>query len=266
VEEPCHVNARNLFIAHGAAVLPIAVDEEGMRTDLLAQSVSGYGKIKLIYVSPSFQDPTGVCMSLSRRQHLLSIAAEHDALIVEDSWDGSHVYLSLVPPPLHTLSRDARVIYLCSVWKILYPLSLACFLVLPRDLIPVFEQAKRLQQEANVAQELMLARFIEQGHLQRHLKYATRKLAAMRQQKIEELIAEFGQSVHIRRQSAAFWLSVVVNRKKIDQFVTTASGRGWVVLPSKPFHAYVDDAPENEFLVSFAHSAHRHDQATKRSE
>lgn len=96
VENPSYLGAVSAFKAYGVRFLPIEMDEQGMRTDILhdqlrelkTQAGSGieyYQNMpKFIYTIPDFQNPSGITMSLQRRRELLHVAEEFDLTIVED--------------------------------------------------------------------------------------------------------------------------------------------------------------------------------------
>ncbi|MEC2078491.1 PLP-dependent aminotransferase family protein [Metabacillus fastidiosus] len=120
-EAPTYPGALDIFINRGAKVIPITMDEEGIRTDLLAQVARAYHP-KAIYVNPTFQNPTGRSMSMERRQELLYQAQLHGMFIIEDdSW--SELYFDEKPPPkpIKSLDDEGRVLFLKGFSKALAP-------------------------------------------------------------------------------------------------------------------------------------------------
>ncbi len=106
IENPGYLAARQVFEAVGAALHPIPVDEDGMRTDLLDDIPNG----RLAYVTPSHQYPMGSIMSVSRRQILLSWATRAGALIIEDDYDSEYRYGARPVEALQSLDRAGVVI------------------------------------------------------------------------------------------------------------------------------------------------------------
>jgi len=96
VEQPSYVGAVSAFKSYGVRFLPIEMDEQGIRTDILhnrlrelkteaGSGIEYYQNMpKFIYTIPDFQNPSGITMSLQRREELLNIADEFDLIIVED--------------------------------------------------------------------------------------------------------------------------------------------------------------------------------------
>jgi GntR family transcriptional regulator/MocR family aminotransferase len=260
VENPGPVGARNTFQACGARLLAAPVDDEGISVEAVEQFARE--KIKLIYITPKFHDPTGVCMSSSRRAQLIEVAQRHDILVVEDAWDSDYCYISPDPQALQNAAAE-NVFYIHSFWKTLYPLSTAACLVVPKQYIETFEKAKSLIDGINpVLEHYTLAEFIGAGHLERHLKTVTRQLSEQRQSLIEDLVTAFGPAVSLPKQSAAFWLSA-----RLDPLVaganllSTARSHGVNMASTRAFYVDAATSPGHEFLISFADQGKKFDFA-----
>ena len=111
VEDPGYTAAHRLFETHGARLVGVPVDAEGLVVDALP------GRARLVYVTPSHQFPTGVAMSLARRTALLQWAVRHDAVVVEDDYDSEFRFADRPLEPLQSIDRDGRVVYIGSFSK-----------------------------------------------------------------------------------------------------------------------------------------------------
>lgn len=120
-EAPSYVGALNSFLSYQPLIHPIAMDEHGMRTDLLEQKLAelvGKGApAKFIYVVPNFHNPAGITMSRERRFRLLELAHGYDCLVVEDNPYGLLRFDGEPEPSLRSLD-EGRVIYLGTLSKI----------------------------------------------------------------------------------------------------------------------------------------------------
>ena len=126
VEEPGYRQAKLLFASHGAEVVGVPVDGEGLDVAALPT------RTKLVYVTPSHQFPLGTPMSLARRTALLAWAERADAVVVEDDYDSEFRFSDRPLEPLQSLDRGGRVAYVGSFSKTLLPMLRLGFLVAPR--------------------------------------------------------------------------------------------------------------------------------------
>jgi 2-aminoadipate transaminase len=124
-EGPSYPGALNAFQAYQANVVQVDMDSDGMRVDLLEETLDrleGEGRRpKFIYTVPSFQNPGGVTMSLPRRKRLVEVARERELLVLEDNPYGLLRYEGEPLPTLHSLDGGVYVMYLGTFSKIFSP-------------------------------------------------------------------------------------------------------------------------------------------------
>ena len=175
VEDPGYPTAGAAMAAAGADVVPVPVDDEGLRVDALPREA------RIVYVTPSHQYPTGVAMSMARRRALLDFARERDALIIEDDYDGEFRYGARPLDALQTLDRDGRVVYVGTFSKSLFPSLRVGYVVAPEWLRDALAAAKEGADTCGNAQvQDALADFILEGHLARHVRRMRRVYAGRR--------------------------------------------------------------------------------------
>lgn len=176
VEEPGYPPLRQAFAAAGACLVPVPVDEQGLRVDALPADV------RVVCVTPSHQSPTGVAMSMARRAALLAHAQAHDAVVIEDDYDGEFRFGGRPLDALQTLDRDARVFYVGTFTKSLFPAADTGFVVAPgwaREALAAIQRLGAAHAPAPLQQAL--AWFIREGHLARHVRRMTPIYAARRE-------------------------------------------------------------------------------------
>ncbi|MFY9470339.1 MAG: PLP-dependent aminotransferase family protein [Solirubrobacterales bacterium] len=124
-EAPTYPGAVPSFSSFQANVIQIDVDDEGMKIDVLQDTLARLDREgvtpKFIYTIPTFQNPAGVTMSLPRRRMLLEIARERELLILEDNPYGMLRYGGEPLPTLRALDGGEFVMYLGTFSKILAP-------------------------------------------------------------------------------------------------------------------------------------------------
>lgn len=183
IEEPGYYLARQAFEAVGADLIPVSVDQDGMRTDRLPIG-------RLAYTTPSHQFPLGGVMTVGRRRELLAWAQQHDAYVIEDDYDSEYRYDIAPIPPLQSLDDEGRVVYLGTFSKTLSPTLRLGYLVLPRPLAHVFAKAKRIaDRHSSVLEQEALAHLIDSGGYERHVRRIRRRNGERR----ELLLAAIGE-------------------------------------------------------------------------
>jgi 2-aminoadipate transaminase len=124
-EAPTYPGAVPVFSSYEADVVQIEMDADGMRIDLLEETLDrldGEGRLpKFIYTVPTFQNPAGVTMSGPRRKRLVEIARERELLVLEDNPYGLLRYEGEPLPPLRALDGGVYVLYLGTFSKIFSP-------------------------------------------------------------------------------------------------------------------------------------------------
>ncbi|MDR3613094.1 MAG: PLP-dependent aminotransferase family protein [Candidatus Obscuribacterales bacterium] len=252
VEDPCRLGARDTLLSHGARLIAVPVDDNGIRTDIIKNYLHEH-EIKMIYVSPSFHDPLGFNMSMQRRSELLELANEHNIAIVEDAWESDYSYITPNYPTLYSLSPKENIFYIYSFWKLFYPVSMASCLVVPPEFIRPFMATKLQANEvSSVIEQRTIAEFIDSGHLEKHIKNIRKSLIVKRQAMIEKLTRLFGKSLKIKKQSAAFWLTVEFRDHSIvEEMLALAVENGIKFVSTAPYYAD-GKGSQLEFLVPFA--------------
>jgi 2-aminoadipate transaminase len=151
VEEPTYLGALQAWNAYGAQYVTVPIDKLGMRTDLLEEALRTGPKF--IYVLPNFQNPTGVTLSLERRQKVVELADRYGVPIIEDDPYGQLRYEGDHLPAVVTLDDQFRnnhgscyhgnVIYLSTFSKTLSPGLRLGWVVAPAEVIRKLVQAKQ---------------------------------------------------------------------------------------------------------------------------
>ncbi len=170
VEEPTYVGILPVLRAAQARVLSVPVDHDGMRTDVL-ETILERHRPKLIYTLPTFQNPSGVEMSLTRRKELLELAAQARVPILEDDPYSELCYDGSPLPSLKALDTTGQVVYLSTLSKVLFPGMRLGFMVGPRPLIRTLALLKQgVDLHASSVGQRLLDRFIRDGHYEPYLQ------------------------------------------------------------------------------------------------
>ncbi len=176
LEEPHYFTARTILQVHGARLVGIPVDRDGMQVERMPDPA-----VKLTYVTPSHQFPTGAVLSHERRLALLEYARLGSGWIVEDDYDGEFRHDQQPVQALQQLDRDGRVLYVGSFSKTLFPALRLGYIIMPPGLKDDLLAAKWTDDFGCASMDqAALAGFIASGAYDRHLRQVTRKLAERR--------------------------------------------------------------------------------------
>src|SRR5262245_56899749 len=259
IEEPGYLGARRAFQAQGAELLPAPVDELGIIVDALTSKtfLKPKGGMKLIYVTPSHQFPTGATLTLPRRLDLLAWAEKSGVMIIEDDYDSEFRYGSRPIPALQGLANGDSVIYFGTFSKVLFPALRVGYLVAPRGLARVFARAKWLaDRQTPMIEQRVLADFINEGHWERHLRRMRTIYDRRRQALVRALETHFGDRVTIMGENAGMRLMIRLRGKFDDDEVTRRARLAGVGLVSARMYYMVENR-RDEFLLGYAGMSER---------
>jgi GntR family transcriptional regulator/MocR family aminotransferase len=194
-EVPGYQPVQHCLRAVGLEVVQVPVDEHGLD---VAAGQRLAPRARLAYVTPAHQYPLGYEMSLERRKALLGWAREQDAHVVEDDYDGDYRYEGRPLASLQGMDGDGRVIYVGSFNKILFPGLRIAYAIVPEPLVGAFVDAKHVADgHTALLTQGVLAAFIQEGHLARHLRktravYDERRRAFLEEAKVLADCLDFG--------------------------------------------------------------------------
>jgi GntR family transcriptional regulator/MocR family aminotransferase len=164
-EDPSHPEQRRVATAAGLEIVPVAVDEGGVRIEELERADAD-----AVVLTPAHQHPTGAVLAGNRRPGLLEWLRERDAIAIEDDYDAEYRYDRAAVGALQGLEPD-RIVYAGSVSKTLAPALRLGWLVVPAHLIDAVTDEKDLADcgTARIEQQAF-ASFLSRGELDRHLR------------------------------------------------------------------------------------------------
>lgn len=254
VENPGFPYARQVFATHGARICPVPVDDDGIIVDELERRAIG---CRLVYVTPSHQDPTGAVLSLERRRQLLAWARDRGVIIVEDDFGGEYRYVGPQVPSLQGLDEADLVIHLSSFWKTLFPLVNCGYIVMPRALIPVVWKAQVMRDSAlntsfPALEQTTLTDFIEGGYLERYIRKSHSVYAVRCRALISELKRHLWEAATWRKEPSATHLVVTLKPEfSPEHIMRCAEDSGFAMVSTNNY--YVENPKRCEYMVPFAH-------------
>ncbi|HAL63852.1 MAG TPA: hypothetical protein DCO93_05350, partial [Clostridiales bacterium] len=172
VEAPSFVGTLNALRSVRARLIGVDMEKDGMDMAEL-ENVLKSKKVKLIYTIPNFQNPTGITMSLEKREKMLALAKKYDCLILEDNPYGDLRFAGDSVPTIKSLDSEGRVIYVGSLSKILSPGLRIGYLVCRGELCDKIEIVKQVNDvHTPCLTQMMATEFLNRYDVDKHIKKA----------------------------------------------------------------------------------------------
>ena len=252
VELPTYIGGSSSFFGRSAELVGVQQDDEGIVPESLRE-VASRRRVKLLYLIPNFQNPSGRLMTQARRAEVLEIAEEHDFLILEDDPYGELVYVDGADTtPIKARDTNERVLYLGSFSKVLAPGLRTGWILGAKPLLERMEIAK---QAADLCSAMLDQSIIDEYCANGELGPQIQRVRAFYRGKRGVLLDALQEHFSGRAQ----WTSAdgglftfVTLHDDIDTAARVADAvtRGVAFIPGGPF--FVDGSGRNTMRLTFA--------------
>jgi len=261
-EAPTFMGALAAWEHQQPKYLTVPVDEHGMVVEALADALrSGMDRPKFVYLLPTFQNPSGVSLTLHRRQRLLELADEHDLLIIEDDPYGEFWFdeASGSLPPVRSLPGAAeRVIYVGTFSKILAPGVRLAYAVATPEMIALLSRAKRgIDFHSDTLLQQAMVHLIRDTEFdfEAHVAKGRGLYKARRDAMLDSLEAVFSAESKWTRPGGGFFLWVdLPHGVSAEAVAAAAQAEGVAVFPGSIFYPNLDGG-FNGLRLSFSNAS-----------
>ncbi len=120
-EEPSFIGGLNCYRSYNAELYGVEVESDGINIEKLEETLKNHPNVKILYTISTFQNPSGITMSLDKRKKVLELAEKYDIIIFEDNPYGELRFSGEPVPTIKSLDTNGRVVYFGSFSKILAP-------------------------------------------------------------------------------------------------------------------------------------------------
>jgi 2-aminoadipate transaminase len=208
-ESPTYLGAIGAFRAYRPRFVEVPTDDDGMVPAELESRLASLDRVKLIYVVPDFQNPSGRRWSVDRRRRLAELADRFDVPVIEDAPYAELCYEGEPIPPIAVSHDSCLVLYLGTVSKILSPGMRLGWVVADRDLIRRYVLAKQgVDLHTSSLVQLLAARFILDHDLDAHIARLRDVYRRRRDAMLSALEASFPPEVTFTRPAGGLFLWV----------------------------------------------------------
>ena len=253
VEQPSFVGCLNAFKSYNADLMGVEMDEEGVRLDHLEDILSKHNNVKLLYLIPNFQNPSGTCMSFERRKAVYALACRYDFVIIEDDPYGELRFAGEPIPSIKSMDTEGRVVYAGSFSKVISPGMRVGFVAAPKEVISKIVVCKQVSDvHSNILAQMICHRLLTETDFEAHLE----RLRGIYRRKYGIMAAAiekyFPADVKVTKpQGGLFIWCDLPARINMKEFTKKAVENGVAVVPGNAF-LVSEDIPTNSFRMNFS--------------
>lgn len=169
-EAPSFIGSLNAFKSYNVNIAGVELEDDGINIEKLEAAVKENKNVRLLYLIPNFQNPTGNTMSLEKRKAVYELAVKYDFIILEDNPYGDLRFSGTDIPPIKSFDTEGRVIYSRTFSKILAPGLRVGYVSAPSEIISKMIVCKQVADvHSNIWAQQICDRFMETTDMNAHL-------------------------------------------------------------------------------------------------
>ena len=169
-EAPSFIGSLNAFKSYNVDLKGVTLKEDGMDLEEL-EGVLKNGGVKLIYVIPNFQNPTGRTTSLEKRKGLYELAKKYGAIILEDNPYGDLRISGENIPSIKSMDKDGIVMYSRTFSKVLAPGIRVGYISAPKEIVSKMIVCKQVSDvHSNIWAQVLAYKFMNTVNFEEHIK------------------------------------------------------------------------------------------------
>lgn len=254
VESPTYLAALQTFRMYGAEFIEAPVDADGVIAEELDKILSNEPGVKLIYMIPSFQNPSGRSISTERRKAIMEVVQKYDVILIEDAPYEDLKYTDEVYPSMKSMDTTGQVLYFGSFSKVITPgfrlgYSVAAEPILSRMIIG--KQSCDLN--CSVFTQAILAEYLKRGLLPEHLEKINAEYKAKRDLMLATLEETMPEGVTWTHPEGGLflWLELPMHMSTNDMFLSAVEKKVAYVAGDS---FYAAGEPHNAMRINFSNA------------
>lgn len=251
IEDPGYQKISKIYDANKVKSVHIGMDESGIDIKTLESSGAD-----ILHISPSHHFPTGIVTPISRRYEILSWASKSpDRYIIEDDYDSEFRLLGKPIPSLQSIDVLDKVIYMNTFSKSLSSTIRISYMVLPKPLIAKYNRELSFYScTVSNFEQYTLARFIEAGHLEKHINRMRNYYRGQRDAILEAIKSQPDFSLTtIKEENSGLHFLLEVNTKLPDEtLISKAKGNGINISCLSQYYYQKDRTKEHTIIINYS--------------
>lgn len=252
-ENPSFIGALNAFRSNGARTIGVPLRADGIDLTVLEETLRTEKKAKLLYLIPTFQNPTGVTSTLENRRAVYALAKKYGVVILEDNPYGELRFAGEDVPTYKSFDTDGLVIYCSSFSKILSSGMRIGFVNAPAEIIAKMVVAKQVEDvHTNLFAQMLCHRYMAEYDMDAHVAMIRELYRDKAGRMLAALDAEMPQSVaYTRPEGGLFLWCTLPDGRDAAPFVKKFLENKVAVVPGSAFMC-VENAPSDSFRLNYS--------------
>ena len=252
-ENPSFIGALNAFRSMGARTIGVPMEDDGISVEALEEVLAHEPRARLLYLIPTFQNPSGITTSLEKRKKIYDIALRHGLMILEDNPYGELRFSGEDIPTLKSIDTEGIVVYCSSFSKILSAGIRLGYVCGPGPVVQKMVVAKQCEDvHTNIFFQMLCHRFINEYDFDAHIagicKLYGEKCALM----LRTLDENMPKSVtYTRPDGGLFIWCTLPDSVDMTAYIKRASALGVSAVPGIAFNCDTE-APSQSFRITYA--------------
>ena len=252
-ENPSFIGALNAFRSNGARTIGVPLRADGIDLTVLEETLRTEKKAKLLYLIPTFQNPSGITSTLENRRAVYALAKKYGVVILEDNPYGELSFAGEDVPTYKSFDTDGLVIYCSSFSKILSSGMRIGFVNAPAEIIAKMVVAKQVEDvHTNLFAQMLCHRYMAEYDMDAHVAMIRELYRDKAGRMLAALDAEMPQSVaYTRPEGGLFLWCTLPDGRDAAPFVKKFLENKVAVVPGSAFMC-VENAPSDSFRLNYS--------------
>lgn len=236
-EDPTFMGATNGFLGNNIKLLGVPLESDGLNLELLEKAFNTIPKPKMLYIIPTFQNPTCITTSLEKRKAIYDLCVKYNIMILEDNPYGYLRFKGETIPTLKSMDTEGIVIYCASLSKIISPGMRVGTVTAKKEIIDKFRILKSGADGSTTWwSQSVIARFLEQTDMVQHVEMVKNIYKEKSTLMIEEMKKNFHPSVTFNAPDGGMFIWFTLPKEvSLDDFIEAAIAENIAVVPGTGF-------------------------------
>lgn len=252
-EAPSFIGSLNTFRSYGAKLVGVPMDPDGMNMEALEEALKTHSKVRFIYTIPTFQNPSGITMSVEKRRRLYELAKEYGVLILEDNPYGELRYRGENLPTIKSMDEDGIVVYAGSFSKVISPGMRVGWCVAPGELTQKLVVCKQGSDvHSNMWSQILCHEFMTKYDFEGHLAFLRELYSKKAEYTMELLRAHLGGKISFGEIDGGLFIwCTLPEHVDMPEFCLNAVKNKVCVVPGTAFLAD-ETQVSHDFRINFS--------------